>query len=190
MKDLADQQLTPEEKKYLLELARKTVAQALAGARPDLPDPPSPTLKEKRGAFVTLHTRSSGQLRGCIGYVEAIKPLAQSVQEMSLAAALRDPRFYPVKARELPDLKVEISVLSPLQKISDIKEIQVGQHGLVIRRGGFSGLLLPQVATEYNWSREEFLGHTCQKAGLPSDAWKQKDAAIYIFSAEVFGEEK
>lgn len=181
--------LTAEERKYLLALARQTISQALAGQHPLPPEPPPGPLREKRGAFVTLHDRS-GQLRGCIGYVEAIKPLADSVREMALAAAFRDPRFYPVQADELPNLVIEISVMAPLRRISEPKEIEIGRHGLVIKRGGFSGLLLPQVAGEYGWSREEFLAQTCRKAGLPPDAWKQKDAEIHIFGAEVFGEKE
>ena len=105
---------------------------------------------------------------------------------MAEAAALRDPRFPPVNEKELPDLEIEISVLTPLKKIADVSEIEVGKHGIYIKKGWNSGLLLPQVATEYGWNRQTFLEHTCQKAGLPSNAWKEKGTEIYIFSADIF----
>jgi AmmeMemoRadiSam system protein A len=105
---------------------------------------------------------------------------------MAGEAAFRDPRFPPVKEKELPELDIEISVLTPLRRITDVREIEVGKHGIYIIKGGWSGLLLPQVATEYGWDRQAFLEHTCQKAGLPSNAWKEKDAEIYIFSADIF----
>jgi AmmeMemoRadiSam system protein A len=141
-------------------------------------------LKENRGAFVTLQKR--GQLRGCIGYIEGHGPLHNTIKEMAEAAAFRDPRFSPVKEKELPELDIEISVLTPLKRIKDVNEIQVGTHGIYIKKGWSSGLLLPQVATEYGWDRQTFLEHTCQKAGLPPAGWKEKDAEIYIFSADIF----
>jgi len=109
---------------------------------------------------------------------------------MAVAAAFDDPRFPPLKAEELKDLELEISVLSPLKKIRDIHEIEVGKHGLYIVRGYHSGLLLPQVAIEYGWDRETFLEETCYKAGLPPDAWRDAQTEIYVFSADYFGEEK
>lgn len=144
----------------------------------------SPILKENRGAFVTIQKK--GQLRGCIGYIEGHGPLHKTIEEMAEAAAFRDPRFTPVKENELPELEIEISVLTPLKKIQDINEIQVGKHGIYIKKDWFSGLLLPQVATEYGWDRQTFLEHTCQKAGLPPNAWKDKNIEIYIFSADIF----
>ncbi len=144
----------------------------------------SSRLKENRGAFVSLHKR--GQLRGCIGYIEGRGPLHKTIEEMAEAAAFRDPRFSPVTERELPDLDIEISVLTPLRKLTDVNEIEVGVHGIYIKKGWLSGLLLPQVATEYRWDRETFLEHTCMKAGLPVHAWKEKDTEIYIFSADIF----
>jgi AmmeMemoRadiSam system protein A len=146
----------------------------------------SPIMKEKRGAFVTL-TRK-GSLRGCIGYIVPVKPLAVTIQEMAGAAAFRDPRFNPVKKEEVNDLEIEISVLTPLQEIKDINEVEVGKHGLIIEKGTSSGLLLPQVATDYGWDRETFLTHTCKKAGLHENAWKDPDTKIKIFSAEIFHE--
>ena len=144
----------------------------------------SPVLEEKRGAFVTINKR--GQLRGCIGYVQPYKPLYQTVEEMAAQAAFNDPRFDPVIEMELPDLEIEISVLTPLRRIKDVEEIEVGKHGILIEKGYNSGLLLPQVATEYGWDRKTFLEHTCLKAGLPTNAWAEKDVAISIFSADIF----
>jgi AmmeMemoRadiSam system protein B/AmmeMemoRadiSam system protein A len=176
--------LNEEEKKTLHHIA-KTVIENKAKGKP-VPDfkVESSILKENRGAFVTIHKK--GQLRGCIGYIEGHGPLHHTVQEMADAAAFRDPRFSPVKEKELPELDIEISVLTPLRRIKDVNEIQVGTHGIYIKKGWYSGLLLPQVATEYRWDRQTFLEHTCQKAGLPSAAWKEKDTEIYIFSADIF----
>jgi AmmeMemoRadiSam system protein B/AmmeMemoRadiSam system protein A len=176
--------LTEEEKKTLHHIAKTVIENKAKGkAVPDFKIE-STTLKENRGAFVTIHKR--GQLRGCIGYIEGRGPLYKTIEEMSEAAAFRDPRFSPVKEKELPELDIEISVLTPLRKITNVNEIEVGKHGIYIKKGWFSGLLLPQVATEYGWDRQTFLEHTCQKAGLPSNVWKEKDTEIYIFSADIF----
>ena len=179
-----DHGLTDQEKKTLLHLARTTI-EARANDEP-LPSCEAITqpLQEKRGAFVSLHRK--GLLRGCIGYINAVKPLHQTIQEMALAAGFQDPRFPPLDREELVDLDLEISVLTPLREITDINEIQVGTHGLMIVQGNYSGLLLPQVATEYGWEREKFLEHTCQKAGLQPAAWKDKKTKIFIFSADIF----
>ena len=126
--------------------------------------------------------------RGCIGYVIPFKPLYQTVIEVAEAAATRDWRFTSVQPDELPSIDYEISALSPLETIEDINLIEIGVHGLVIEKGMHKGLLLPQVATDWGWDREEFLEHTCQKAGLKKNAWKDDDCTIQIFSAEVFGE--
>ncbi|OGB60645.1 MAG: hypothetical protein A2Y94_03355 [Caldithrix sp. RBG_13_44_9] len=107
---------------------------------------------------------------------------------MAKSAAFNDPRFNPVVKKEIPDLEIEISVLSPLKKVKDVKEIQVGKHGIIIQQGFQRGLLLPQVATEWGWNREEFLEQTCHKAGLPADAWEDPSSEIFIFSAEIFNE--
>jgi AmmeMemoRadiSam system protein B/AmmeMemoRadiSam system protein A len=176
--------LTQEDKKTLHTIARTVIENKARGtALPEFKIESS-ILKENRGAFVTLQKR--GQLRGCIGYIEGHGPLHKTIEEMAEAAAFRDPRFSPVKEKELPDLDIEISVLTPLKKIKDVSEIQVGTHGIYIKKRWFSGLLLPQVATEYGWDRQTFLEHTCQKAGLPPAAWKEKDTEIYIFSADIF----
>jgi AmmeMemoRadiSam system protein B/AmmeMemoRadiSam system protein A len=176
--------LNEEEKKTLHHIA-KTVIENKTRGKP-VPDfkIESPILKENRGAFVTIQKR--GQLRGCIGYIEGHGPLHKTIEKMAEAAAFNDPRFTPVKEKELPELDIEISVLTPLKRITDVNEIQVGKHGIYIKKEWLSGLLLPQVATEYAWDRQTFLEHTCQKAGLPSNAWKEKDTEIYIFSADIF----
>jgi len=176
--------LNQEEKKTLHHIA-KTVIENKVKGKP-IPDfkIESPILKENRGAFVTIQKR--GQLRGCIGYIEGHGPLHKTIEKMAEAAAFNDPRFTPVQEKELPELDIEISVLTPLKRIADANEIQVGKHGIYIKKGWSSGLLLPQVATEYGWERQTFLEHTCQKAGLPSNAWKEKDTEIYIFSADIF----
>ena len=136
------------------------------------------------GAFVTLQI--DGRLRGCIGRLTAKRSLAETVSEMAAAAATKDPRFPPVRSEEAPLLEVEISVLSPLRRISDMSQIRVGTHGIFIRNGHRSGVLLPQVAAEHNWGRVQFLEQTCFKARLAKDAWKDPDSEVYIFSAEVF----
>ncbi len=178
--------LSADEKKLLLKLARSSIRAHLQDkSLPPLKDAP-PVLGEPRGVFVSLHRH--GQLRGCIGYLEAVMPLGQAVQEMAAAAAFRDPRFSPLREEELADLDVEISILTPMQRISKVEEIEVGKHGLYIERGYYRGLLLPQVATQYKWNRQTFLEQTCCKAGLPPDAWKDTATRIYTFTAEIISE--
>lgn len=176
--------LNEEEKKTLHHIAKTVIENKARGKAVPEFKIGSPILKENRGAFVTIQKK--GQLRGCIGYIEGHGPLHKTIEEMAEAAAFRDPRFSPVKEKELPELDIEISVLTPLKRIKDVNEIQVGKHGIYIVRGMWAGLLLPQVATEYGWDRLAFLEHTCQKAGLPPNAWKEKDIEIYIFSADIF----
>jgi AmmeMemoRadiSam system protein A len=179
-------ELTKKEKDSLLDVVKKTIEAKVNNKDFQKFTVDSTTLKEKRGAFVTLKKR--GHLRGCIGYINAVKPLWETVQEMALAAAFHDPRFPSLKPEELNELTFEISVLSSLQRVKDINEIQVGKHGLYIVRGHNSGLLLPQVASEYGWDRETFLQETCCKAGLQPQDWTDKDTEIYIFSADYFGD--
>jgi AmmeMemoRadiSam system protein A len=175
-----------EEKIVLLNLARNTVINVVDGSEPPpLPEGP-PEIKQPMGAFVTLHWK--GHLRGCIGMLEARAPLDKTVREMAEAAALRDYRFQPVTAEEIPEIDIEISALSPLRKIDDVNEIDIGTHGIWITKGVYRGVLLPQVATEQGYDRITFLQQTCRKAGLPPDAWKDTDTIIEIFSADVFGE--
>ena len=178
--------LTKEERELLLKLARETIGARLGKNEPPVISAGSPVLSEPRGAFVTLHRH--GALRGCIGYVEAIKPLIETVREMAVAAAFQDPRFESLSGNEFEQIEIEISVMSPIKKISSIDEIEVGKHGLIMKSGYNQGLLLPQVATEQGWDKETFLSHTCNKAGLYGDCWKKPDTEIYIFSAEVFSE--
>lgn len=179
--------LSAAEKKTLLNLARDAIAQYLKnGKRTELPRSTG-VMKEVCGAFVTLH--KGDELRGCIGNMIGRGPLVETVRDMAIAAATEDPRFPAVRPDELKCIDIEISVLSPLARIKDVGEIQVGTHGILMRRGMYQGVLLPQVATEWKWDREEFLTHTCLKAGLPIDAWKDPETVIEIFSAEVFGEE-
>lgn len=175
---------TPEERAELHSIAWKVIEACCSGKEKPKITPSSSKLKEPSGAFVTIY--KNGSLRGCIGQIVARKPLFEAVAEMAEAAALQDPRFSPVRSDELKDLKVEISVLTPFKKIDSPEEIEVGKHGIIMKRGGEMGLLLPQVATEYGWDRKSFLENTCMKAGLPKDAWKDKETEIYIFSADVF----
>jgi hypothetical protein len=177
--------MNKKEQNQLLQLARETICATVTGQPLPLLEKPSAALCSLSGCFVTI--KQQGQLRGCIGSFTAQQPLWQTVQEMAVSAATRDPRFYPMKPADLADFSLEISVLSPLQQISSIEQIQVGTHGLYLIKGHNHGVLLPQVAVEYGWDRDTFLRQTCRKAGLPDDAW-QKDAAMYLFSAEVFGE--
>ncbi|MBI2338839.1 MAG: AmmeMemoRadiSam system protein A [Deltaproteobacteria bacterium] len=179
--------LSEKEKDEFLQVARKTLEGYLSeGEMPDL-RPAGGALTEPGGAFVTLHHRD-GRLRGCIGRFEAPDPLYKTVQLMAVAAATEDPRFPPVQSAELSNLHIEISALSPRRPIEDVGEIIVGKHGLSVEKEFNRGCLLPQVATEENWTREEFLSHTCLKAGLPPDSWKKGGMKIEVFEAEVFGE--
>lgn len=173
------------EKDRLLTLARQSIAQYLEqGTVPEFSDP-EPDLLRKSGAFVTLEQR--GELRGCIGHILAKQPLYATVQQAAVSAATADPRFAPLTPEELEKISIEISVLSPLKRPTDMEEIEVGRHGLLVAAEGTSGLLLPQVATEEGWTRQEFLRAVCRKAGLPEDAW-QRGAALYTFTAIVFSE--
>jgi AmmeMemoRadiSam system protein A len=172
-----------QERQQLLQLARHSIAAHLRGE--SLPQPELPAnLTEPRGAFCTLHLR--GKLRGCIGYVEPLFPLWETVVQTAVASASQDPRFEPLTVAEFPDILIELSVMSPLRAIAP-EEVQVGVHGLMVSQGGRRGLLLPQVATEWGFDREAFLRETCHKAGLRGDAW-QHGATIQAFTAEVFGE--
>lgn len=177
--------LTKKEQKELLKIARDTIVGYVTTR--DIPAITStlPGLNLHSGCFVTI--KQKGELRGCIGNFVSDRPLFLLVQEMAVSAATRDPRFYPMKTEDLADFDLDISVLSPLEKAASVEEIKVGKHGIYIVKGSYRGVLLPQVATEYGWNREQFLQHTCIKAGLPQDAW-QGECEIYIFSAQVFEE--
>jgi len=179
-------ELSPEQKTLLLDVARRTIRGKTAGKTKIDLDCPDPKLAEKGAAFVTISRK--GRLRGCIGQVEARGPLWNCVVEMAGAAATQDTRFPPVNEDEVDDIDLEISVLTPMEKVVSLDEIEVGRHGLMMSRGWHRGLLLPQVATEWDWSRDEFLSHTAQKAGLPPDAWRDPETEILRFEALVFGE--
>lgn len=179
--------LSEEVKKRLLEIARRSIEEYLKqGEFPHFMVLEGELL-ENGAAFVSLHKK--GALRGCIGYTEAVKPLYQTVSHCAVFAATQDYRFPPLTLPELGEIDLEISVLSPLQKVENPENIQVGYHGLLICRGASRGLLLPQVAVEQGWDRNTFLNQTCRKAGLAADAWK-KDTEIYCFHCEVFGEKE
>jgi AmmeMemoRadiSam system protein A len=177
-------QLTDGEKQRLLELAREALEEVVRFGRMSEPAAPAGALQTPSGAFVTLY--KGRRLRGCIGHVEACRPLYATVRECARAAALDDPRFDPVAPAELLHLRLEISILSPLVDVAP-QDVEVGRHGLLISRGAQRGLLLPQVAVEWNWDREQLLEETCLKAGLPADAW-QHGARIQAFTAQVLKE--
>lgn len=178
--------LTVEEKTVLLRIARESVLAAVSGKSYSPGISKYDGLNRKAGAFVTLHER--GELRGCIGYVEARLPISETVAQTAAKAAISDPRFNAVTPSETEDIELEISVLSPLKRVINTEEIIVGKHGVVIERGFYRGLLLPQVATENGWNREEFLRYTCMKAGLGEDCYNDAETQVYIFTADVFSE--
>ena len=178
--------ISQENRKLLLNIARWTIESHVKEKKVPAFSTSDSELLEKSGAFVSLH--KNHDLRGCIGVFTSDKPLYQTIVDMAVSAASCDPRFHPMTIDELPDISIEISVLTPLKRIYDISEIEVGRHGIYIIKGSRRGVLLPQVATEYNWDRETFLDHTCMKAGLPLKFWKEKDIEIYIFEADIFGE--
>lgn len=171
---------------HLLKIARDAIIHQIKN------EDYSPTPREEKalnqhsGCFVTI--TQNDHLRGCIGNFQSQQPLYLEVATMAVAAASQDPRFPPMGPDELANFNLEITVLSPLQKIEDINQIEVGTHGIYIIKGLNRGVLLPQVATEYGWDRETFLRQTCAKAGLIDNAWQQSDTEIYIFSGQIFHE--
>ena len=176
--------LNKEEREILHGIAKQSVEAVLYGRKaPVMKDMP-PRLNQTRGVFVTF--KKGDHLRGCIGCISGNEPLAQTVSKMAVSAAFRDPRFPPVRKEELPQLSIEISVLSPLRKIASPDEIRVGMHGLYMKHGNRAGLLLPQVADRYGWDSMTFLEQTCRKAGLPKSSWKDPKTEIFVFSAEIF----
>lgn len=182
---MSDAGLDIDQQRFLLRLAREAIRTHLESGQP----PPVPTeegiLQEQRGAFVTL--KHSKQLRGCIGYPLPQDSLYLTIIDAAVMAATQDHRFSPLTLEELPEVSIEISVLTHPRKIADVSEITVGEHGIIITQGMNRGLLLPQVPIEWGWDRETFLRHSCLKAGLDEDAWT-KGAEIQIFSAQVFSE--
>lgn len=180
-------ELNKEEQEKLLEIARKTLESYLKNGKVPEFEISDPQFLDPRGAFVTL--RKDGQLRGCIGEFEARESLYKIVQRMAISAATKDPRFPVVRLNELPEIKIEVSVLSPLKKIDDPDKIEMGVHGVMIKKGLRKGVFLPQVATETGWDKEAFMGQLCsQKAGLSRDCWKKKDVELLVFTAQVFEE--
>ena len=178
-------QLTERQQQILLQIARESVRSYLAAELRPCPEFSSGVLNEPHGIFVSIH--KGRNLRGCIGNVHPAAPLYRSAAECAIAAAVGDPRFMPLTLAELPLVDFEISILSAVERIENIGEIEIGIHGLLISKKGARGLLLPQVAPAYGWDREKLLQETCRKAGLKSDDWKE-GAAIYRFCALVFGE--
>ncbi len=176
--------LTDEEKSFCKALIRYTIADGLGLAQGPKPVLESETLNMELGAFVTL--KLGGRLRGCIGNVVGNGPLVATIERMAQAAAFEDPRFAPVTAAEFPELEIEVSVMGPLTPCPDPELIEIGRHGLYIRKSMHSGLLLPQVATEWGWDRETFLDQTCVKAGLPKGSWRKSKTEIWWFEAVIF----
>jgi AmmeMemoRadiSam system protein B/AmmeMemoRadiSam system protein A len=176
---------TTQQREELLKLARDAVSNAMQNHQILYAENDDPTLNRLSGAFVTL--KSNGELRGCVGHMRGDTPLYQVVQEMAVAAATADERFLPLTLEELDQIDIEISVLSPLRRVTDLDQIEVGTHGLLIYDAGQQGVLLPQVAVEEGWDRDTFLNNLCEKAGLAANCW-QKNPAIYTFTAVAFGE--
>ena len=179
-----------EEKKYLLDLARKSITYYLENGNRFKPEKPVyEKLSEERAVFVTLNEH--GELRGCIGHMHAQMPLYKAISEMAVSAAFEDPRFPKVKENELKDINIEISVLTPMEQITDWKQIRMGIDGVWIKKGWRSGVFLPQVATDTGWDRATFLENLCaHKAGLPKDAYKDPSTEIYIYQVEKFSEDE
>lgn len=179
--------LTDLGKKELLALARNTIKKYLADGERTDPPGAQPVFLEKRGVFVTLHHR--GELRGCIGYPLPYKPLGEAVVDNAIAAATEDPRFPAVSAEELPELDIEISVLTVPRKVAGPDQVQVGRDGIIISKGFQRGLLLPQVPVEQGWNLEQYISYGCRKAGLAQDEWK-RGVQIEVFQASVFAEKE
>jgi AmmeMemoRadiSam system protein A len=178
--------LSNEEKRYLKDLVVQSVSFGLNPSDGPFgpPEPPTKTLREQFGAFVTL--KLGGHLRGCIGNVQGTGELYRTVWDMAQNAAFQDPRFPAVTEEDFDALDYEISILSPIEVCPDPQQVEVGRHGLIMSRDGHSGLLLPQVPVEWEWDRETFLAQTCVKAGLPTDAWSDPRTTILWFEAIVF----
>ena len=183
--------LTEEEGSIAVILARSALEELYFGRSGNCPDPLPEVFSEPRGVFVTLE--QAGDLRGCIGYPYPVMPLSQAVQHAAIAAATEDPRFLPVRPEELEQIDLEVTVLTvpvPLTCSPETRPsaVRVGTHGLIVASGMARGLLLPQVATEYGWDAQEFLDHTCQKAGLPPGCWQKERTEVLIFEGQVFSE--
>ena len=174
--------LSEDERTKILELARQSLREAIRPHQVPAPIPTEGIFGLTRGVFVSLHV--AGKLRGCIGMVEPCEPLGKCIAQCAASAALRDPRFAPMREAEVESAEIEVSILSPPRSIQ-AEEIEIGKHGLLIAQGLRRGLLLPQVATEHGLDRERFLEETCRKAGLPRDSWKKKETEIFGFTCEI-----
>jgi AmmeMemoRadiSam system protein A len=179
--------LSETERKEILEMARNAVVEAVSPGQSRQVGPHASLFQENRGVFVTLYVR--GKLHGCIGVVQGNERLAESLPRCAASAALHDPRFSPMRPEDLGTLEIEVSLLSPLERIQP-EQIEIGKHGLLVEQGIRRGLLLPQVAVEHGLSREDFLKETCHKAGLPKEAWNSAETRIYGFSCEIVSDAK
>ncbi len=177
-----------DEQDYLLNIARNTIADCLTRKADSPPENPAFNLEAKLGVFVTLTKGDS--LRGCMGSVEARRPLPVAVKVIAQSAAFHDPRFPPVRQDELREVDIEISVLSPPKPVKSIDEIKVPRHGVFLRHGHASAILLPQVAVKHNWNRKDLLEHACRKAGLKKEAWESSATEVMVFEAQVFSENR
>lgn len=176
-----------EQKNKLLKIARDTIVEYIKTGKIIVVEETDPVLNQTLGAFVTLH--ENGELRGCIGNIIGQQALYLTVRDMAIASATEDPRFNPLNKNEISLINIEISVLSEPKKITNTDEIILGTHGVIVKQGARSGVFLPQVATETGWTKEEFMDNLCtRKAGISRDAWKNSKCDIFIFTAEVFGE--
>jgi len=191
-------ELSIDEGKFLIELARNAVKECLKTRwHITIPDSTPKKMLEECGVFVTINKLGHGekQLRGCIGYPYPTAPLVEAVINSAINAATQDPRFPSLSAKELDEVVFEVSVLTPPELIETnnpkeyVSKFKVGEHGLIVERGVFKGLLLPQVPVEWNWCEEEFICQCCMKAGLPPDTWLAKGTKIYRFKALIFEEE-
>ena len=181
-----DVSLSAEEQHWLIQQAKQAITDQLKDTKPEFDDSElSPMLKAERALFVTL--KKNDRLRGCIGHIQPMGSLASEVRKVACLAAFEDPRFPNVELDEVKDLHFEITSMSPMRQVKKFNLIEPGTHGLMIRKGYYQGLLLPQVATEYGWNREEFLSHTCVKAGLPPDEWRRKPE-VFVFTAFIFND--
>jgi AmmeMemoRadiSam system protein A len=178
--------LTPERQQILLKLGRDTIKSYITDQEIPEFDSEDPQLNRLAGAFVTI--KQDGELRGCIGHTRADTPLYQVIQEMAVAAATQDPRFPPLTGAELEEISIEISVLSPMQRIAELEDIEIGTDGLLLNHYGHQGIFLPQVPVEQGWGRQEYLSNLCLKAGVMTGCWKE-NPTIYKFSAIVFSDE-
>lgn len=181
-----EKELSAREKEILLSIARQAIEQYVRTGDFEVEPREEKSLNTRSGCFVTI--KQDDRLRGCIGNFQSELPLFEEVAQMAISSATKDPRFYPMTEGDLNSFDLEISVLSPLHKIDEVEEIEIGRHGIYLEKSFHRGVLLPQVAAEHGWDRETFLKQTCIKAGLPTDAWKNEDAEIYIFSAQIFAE--